>query len=205
VLLIVTIPLIIIEVIIRTNRITINKYAVYGFLVIILVGLVSLLHPNFHLSNIFQTIIDNHDIYVANSRSGQLIHYVDLQSNIWSIGYYFPLAIWSGLFRMGIWEANQLVEYLVGFENLVLLLFTISAVLQLPKLKSGPYNLLVLSAVLYVILLTGFLAMSAPNLGTLARYKVGFLPVFVILISLDNSLLTYLKSKFSTKVEDISE
>jgi hypothetical protein len=205
VFLIAVIPLTITEKIRKTNRFTLNKYAVYGVLVIILVGLISLLHPNFHLSNIFQVIVDNHDLYVISSRPDQLIRYLDLQPNIWSIGYYFPLAIWSGFFRMGIWEVNQPIEYLIGIENFVLLIFAIGALFQVWYLKKSRYNLLIISAILYVALLTGFLAMSAPNLGTLARYRVGFLPVLVLLVSSNNPLLNYLKSKFSVKVEDISE
>ena len=205
VFLMVTVPLTITEMIkLRTPK-RLSKYVIYCFSAVLLIGLVSLLHPNFYLSNILDVIVQNHDLYVIDSRPDQLIHYGDLQPTLWSVGFYFPLAIWSGLFRMGLWEANQLIEYLVGFENLVLLLLTIGAVTQFPKLKKSPHNLLIYTAILYTIALAGFLALSAPNLGTLARYKLGFLPVFLLLITSGNPLVAYLKSKSSTKVEDISE
>lgn len=200
----VTIPLILAVIIARSDYIKINTYIVYGLLLIFLAGMVSLMHPNFHLTNILQVIVDNHDIYVANSRSEQIIHYGDLRPTLFSMIYYFPLAVWSGLFRMAIWEANQLMEYLIGLENVLILIFTISAMTQLSKIGDGKNKLLVISAILYVILLAGFLALSAPNLGTLARYKIGFLPVMILLILSNNPLLSLLKAKFSAKVEDNS-
>lgn len=204
VFLIVTIPLILAVIIARSDYIKINTYIVYSFLLIFLAGLVSLMHPNFSLTNILQVIVDNHDLYVANSRSEQIIHYGNLKPTWFSMSYYFPLAVWSGLFRMAIWEANQLLEYLIGFENVMLLIFTVSATAQIPKIKDDQYKLLVIAAILYVVLLAGFLALSTPNLGTLARYKVGFLPVMILLITSNNSLLNLLKAIFSTKVKDIS-
>ncbi len=150
-----------------------------------------------------QVIVDNHDAYILKSEPDQVIHYGHLQADWLSVAYNFPLAIWSGLFRMGIWEANHLLEYMVAFENLILLIFTLATFSQWHKVKSSPSKLLILAASIYVILLAGFLALSAPNLGTLARYQVGFLPVMILLITSDNPLLTFLKSKFTAKLEDI--
>ncbi len=204
VFLIVAVPLVITDMIVKSDRIKINTYIVYSLFFVIFIGLVSLLHPNFHLSNIVQVIVDNHNVYVLKSQPNQVIHYEHLEATWLSIAYNFPLAIWSGLFRMGIWEADHLFEYIVGLENLILLIFTLTAFSQWYKVKSSPNKLLILAASIYVVLLAGFLALSAPNLGTLARYQAGFLPVMILLITCDNPLLSFLKSKFISKVEDIS-
>lgn len=201
--LIVTVPLIITDLFSKKYTLKVNTYIIYTFFFVLQIGLVSLMHPNFNLSNVIEVIVDNHNLYVLKSQSDQFIHFIDLKATWLSIGYNFPLATWSGLFRMGIWEADQPLEYMLGLENLILLFFTLTAVFQRLKLKNNLYKLLLLTAVLYVILLAGFLALSAPNFGTLARYRVGYLPVMIFLIAYNNPVVYFLRSKFAIKVEDI--
>jgi len=205
VFLVTAIPLIFTDVIVKNKLLKINAYGIYGALFGAVVILVSLLHPNFHLTDILYVIVENHDIYVLKSQQGQYIVYRDLAPTWWSIASNFPMALWSGLFRLGIWEANSMLEYFVGFEKLVVLIFSISAICRLGDIKKSSHKLLILTACFYTILLSGFLAMSAPNFGTLARYSVGYMPILLLLILSNNPLLTFLKSKFVTKVEEIVE
>ena len=200
----VTIPLILTDVFVANNLMKINKYVIYTFFFIIQIGVISLMHPNFNLSNILQVIVENHDLYVLKSRPDQFIYFADLRARWSSISYNFPLAVWSGLFRIGVWESNNILEYILGFENLVILILAISSIFQLPKLKENPHGLLLIATIIYIVLLAGFLALSAPNFGTLARYKVGYLPIMILLITYKNPLVAFLKSKFMGKVEDIA-
>jgi len=205
VFLIIAIPLILTEWYVRRSAAGLKSHFMYAASILTLAFIVSWLHPNFYLENILGVIVDNHDLYVLGSRQDQLIQYSSLEPTLISITLNFPLAVWSGLFRIGIWESNQSVEYLVALENIVLLVLTIASLWRLHRIKIDKHALLVFSALLYITLLAGFLALSTPNLGTLARYRVGFLPVFVLLIFINNPIIDLLKSKFVGNVEDIPE
>jgi hypothetical protein len=45
------------------------------------------------------------------------------------------------------------------------------------------------SVVLYVVALCVFLALSTPNFGTLSRYRISFLPLLFLLITIENPLV----------------
>lgn len=205
VFLITTIPLIFTDVVVKNKLLKINAFVIYSALFGAVVILVSLLHPNFRLDDILYVIVENHNIYVLKSQQGQHIVYRDLAPNWWSIASNFPMALWSGLFRLGIWEADNMLEYMVGLEKIVVLIFSISAIFRLGDINKSSHKLLILAALIYTVILSGFLAMSAPNFGTLTRYSVGYMPILLLLILSNNPLLSLLKSKFETKVEEIVE
>lgn len=175
-----------------------NRFKIISWLLIfiLLSGVVSLSHPNFYLSRVLQVLITNHNDFVAISKDTGLIHYNNLAANWSSILINSPWALVSGLFRPFVWEATAVSSWLAAIENLALIVFT-GALFFRKKVESGNMLLLV-SAILYIILLSVFLALSTPNLGTLSRYRVGFLPFFVFIIAYRNPLLICLSTKWKT-------
>lgn len=170
----------------------IDRFKIISWLLIfiLLSGVISQSHPNFYLSRFLQVLITNHNDFVAISKDTGLIHYNNLTANWPSILINSPWAIVSGLFRPFIWEATGASSWLAAIENLFLVVFT-GAVFFRKKVESGN-TLLLVSALVYIVLLCMFLAMSTPNLGTLSRYRVGFLPFFIFIIAYRNPLLIYL-------------
>lgn len=170
----------------------IDRFKIISWLLIfiLLSGIVSLSHPNFYLSRVLQVLITNHNDFVAISKNSGLIHYNNLTANWSSILINSLWALVSGLFRPFVWEATGISSWLAAIENLFLLVFAVALSFR-RKAESGN-TLLLVSALFYIILLCVFLALSTPNLGTLSRYRVGFLPFFVFIISYRNPLLTYL-------------
>ncbi len=166
------------------------KLISWVFIFFALSGIASLLHPNFYLSRFLNVLITNHDEFVRISRPETLIHYYQLTASWLSIFLNAPWALFSGLFRPFIMEANGLIPVLASLENLVLLALT-GALFFHRKLQQAD-RLLFFSTVVYVVLLCVFLALSTPNLGSLSRYRVGFLPFFTFIISYRNPLLQYL-------------
>jgi hypothetical protein len=157
-------------------------------LVFITIGLVATrVHPNFYLDRLLEVVISNHHAFVKISKPEGLIQFYNLQSNWWSIVLNAPWAIVSGLFRPWIGEANGLTGLMAALENLALVVLCVSACFR--KTWKTTYGLLIASAVVYVLLECVLMAISSPNLGTLSRYRVGFLPFFVFLISYGNPLL----------------
>ncbi len=56
-------------------------------------------------------------------------------------------------------------------------------------------RLIVMAALVFICVLCIFLALSTPNLGTLSRYRVGFLPFFVLLTLADHPVKAWMSTK----------
>ncbi|MEL7001442.1 MAG: hypothetical protein AAFN93_01775 [Bacteroidota bacterium] len=156
---------------------------------------VSMLHPNFYFSRIIKVIVDNHDLMVANSAYMDIIHFDELSTSISSILKNTPLAFVSGLFRPFVGESTAPLKILIGLENLVLLFLLITSFFYFPKNISDEARIYLFALILYVVIMAILLALSTPNFGTLTRYKVGFLPYLVYIISVENGLVKRLNEK----------
>ncbi len=81
-----------------------------------------------------------------------------------------------------------MLQLIAAVENTIILLLSLVALANLKKLVQSPERLLLFSIVVYVALLCLFLTLSTPNYGTLVRYRVGFLPFYILLIAMENRL-----------------
>jgi len=170
-----------------------HKIAGWLIIFIFLCGGVSLLHPNFYLSRFLEVLITNHNDFVKISDDDGLIHFYNLHATWGSIILNSPWALFSGLFRPFVWEATGLTALLASFENLIILILFVSALNGIKR--TGSQRMLLFSVLAYAALLCIFLALSTPNLGTLSRYRVGFLPFLIFIISYRNPLLGYLTNR----------
>lgn len=169
-----------------------HKLIGWGVIFLSLASLASLSHPNFYLSRFLDVLISNHNDFLKISRPDGIIHYYNLTASWWSIFINSPWAFLSGLFRPFVWEASGLTSLLASFENLFLMVLVVASFFRKwPRSK----DLLLLSSAVYIILLCIFLALSTPNLGTLSRYRTGFLPFFIFIISYRNPLLDYFSDR----------
>jgi|APTNR8051073442_1049403.scaffolds.fasta_scaffold00070_96 hypothetical protein len=155
----------------------------------------SLTHPNFFLSRVLEVVVLNNASFLVASSPGDVIHYHNLDASWFSMLMNAPWALFSGLFRPMIWEVDSIVQAFASVENFILLILTIWAIPSLKNLMNSPHRILIISILAYSILLCVFLALSTPNFGTLIRYRVGFLPFFVLLI-VNQPFLTKPLSKF---------
>lgn len=172
------------------------------FLVIftVLLFLASLGHPKLHPSEFMHVLVLNHNASFNFSAPDDVIHYTrtepgffNITSRVSSLLYNSPKAFASGLLRPFIWEANNKVKLIAGLENvwvLVSMFYTLVYIfLNRRKVRltitQNSQTLLIFTGVLtYISLLATLLAIASPNLGSLARYKVGFLPFMIYLIHL---------------------
>lgn len=151
--------------------------------------LVTVLHPNFYPQRFLEVVVSSYYQYQAISDPEDLIHYHSLRATPVSVLQNMPLALFSGFFRPFLTEATTILQLLIALENLLLLVLSASAFTQVKKLMNSRHRLLLFSIVMYAIFLCVFLALSTPNFGTLSRYRVGFLPFLVLLITLENPLI----------------
>ena len=149
---------------------------------------VTLVHPNFYLENFLQVLVENYNQFIRISPQGSVIYY-QLEPSWWSVFLNSPLALVSGLFRPFIWEANNFLQMIVAIENLFVFILFTTTFIRFRSIGQSPHRLLIFSVVVYIVILCVFLALSTPNLGTLARYKVGFQPFLVYILLANNVVI----------------
>jgi hypothetical protein len=177
----------------------INELVMWVMVFLILCLGISFVHPNFYLDRLLGVVIDNYNLFALISEPEGMIHYYRLSDSWISIIMNAPWALWSGLFRPFIFEGDNLFQIAASLENLVLLILFISSFFSAKNIVASPWRLLVFSAIGYVTFLCIFLALSTPNLGTLSRYRIGFLHIFLFLILYRNPLIrkiSFLKKSF---------
>ena len=157
---------------------------------------VSFVHPNFYLENFLLVLVDNYNQFSKISPHENIISY-QLEATWLSVFQNAPLALMSGLFRPFIWEAHNLLQVIVAMENLFICALVAVALIRLRAVGQSPHRLLIFSTVVYIVILCLFLSLSTPNLGTLSRYKIGFLPFLVFILLSDNVVLTWLNQKLN--------
>jgi hypothetical protein len=179
----------------RVNQFISAKREIFWLLIfVMLCGAVSLLHPNFHPERFLSVLVTNHNDFLRISKPDAVIHFYQLTETWWSIIMNSPWAFFSGILRPFVWEATGATAWIASIENMVIAVLLFSAVIFWKKPSSN--KMLLLSVIVYVVLLSVFLALSTPNFGTLSRYRVGFLPFLIFVISYRNKLLMHLSNRF---------
>ncbi len=158
--------------------------------------LVSFVHPNFSPGRLLEVIVSNNAVFNQLSDPEDLVHFNDLQVTVRSILRNAPWAFFSGFFRPLLFEAGNVLQFLAGVENTLVLFFFFAACVQAKQYLTSPHRLLALAIIIYVTLLCILITLSAPNFGTLSRYRTGYAPFFVFLVLCNNPLLIYLQRSF---------
>lgn len=167
---------------------------------IVPVYVVSLLHPNFYPERLFDVIVTNYHAMLQLSSPGDVVIFSGLEPSTTSMLQHSPKAIATGLFRPFLWEASNMLQGIAAFENLFLLIMTLTAAYKWIKTSAVREAELIIGTLIYCVLLSAFLTLSTPNYGTLSRYRVGFLPFFVFVISLQSHQLYNLIEIFQRTV-----
>lgn len=162
---------------------------------------VSRVHPNFYPEYFLEVIAGSYNEFTEKSDPGDMVVFDDLEATPSAVVINAPKAMFSGLFRPFLWEAQNTLQRIAAIENAIMLLLSIFALANLKKLFQSREKLLLFSIIVYVGVLCVFLTLSTPNYGTLVRYRVGFLPFYILLITLENRLfngtITFFESLFS--------
>ena len=157
---------------------------------------VTLVHPNFYPENFLQVLVENYNQFIRISPHENVVHY-QLEPTWTSVIYNSPLALISGFFRPFFWEAHNFLQLVVSMENLFLFGLFLVALSKWRSINESPHRLLIFSSIVYIVTLCIFLALSTPNFGTLARYKVGFQPFLVFMLLAENPAFNWIMSRLS--------
>ncbi len=140
------------------------------------------LNINFDWNYFPEVLYQNYMVITERSDPGSSMILADYCPEWSCVFINFHKAVWGTLFRPYIWEVHHLPGFVAGFENLIFLLLFVFFVLSLRQ--SGTWTVTrlnaTISSILFIIIIAGFLGLSSPNFGTLVRYRIILLPVFVV-------------------------
>ncbi|MFD2784381.1 hypothetical protein [Hymenobacter rubripertinctus] len=139
--------------------------------------------PVFRANKFTSQLQRNYSSLLKTSRNRPHLAYPELRPTTASVVQHAPQAIVNALVRPWPWEGRMVLYLIAGLENLLLLL--VLGLAGVAVLRGRPGQLpfaLVLALLLYCLILAALLGLTTPNLGTLNRYRVSFLPFLVLLL-----------------------
>ncbi len=146
------------------------------------VGLLGQLHYNLNIANLWGALFDTHQKLIANSNAEALVHF-SLTSSWLSVVDDVPKALLSGLFFPLPWQAWSGLSWIIAIENLILLVLLFIGIgkrfLNPQKLSWSKMHWWL---IVYVVISALLIGLATPNMGTLARYKIVYMPFLVFLL-----------------------
>ncbi|MBW8051915.1 MAG: hypothetical protein FVQ77_16570 [Cytophagales bacterium] len=109
------------------------KMLVYCIFVILLSTLATQIHWNLNFTRILDITVDSFHKILEKSNADNCIAFENLQPTLKSFLMNSPKALFSALFRPGIWEARSFLQFIAGLENLLVLLLAILAMYYFVK------------------------------------------------------------------------
>lgn len=160
---------------------------------------VALLNPNFAWDYFPEMVYMNHQAFIEKSSPGTYAHYPMMCPEWKCMIVNFPLAVIAALFRPGLWESSNIFQWVIAAQNFFFLFFSVDYFRRVRRIKlynQGIQHRVVVGWI-FVLSLAGFMGLAAPNFGTLQRYCVIILPVWVFLITSDSDLFKALVARIS--------
>lgn len=96
-----------------------------------------------------------------------------------------PLAIFTTLFRPFLWESNSLLMLISSLENAILFFYFVNVLVKNGFKKiyfNLSHNILLIFCIVFVLIFSGLVSIYTSNFGTLIRYRISVIPLFVFII-----------------------
>ncbi len=161
--------------------------AVLIVFIFLLISVCIYFYVDFFESKFLPYILYSHNpnygnIGIRNIDSLMLIRYNSLTTDIFSFIINLPKAVVYMSYAPIVGLNNNVIQTIETISNTFLLLLTLITFQNLVLNRNHPINFLTILLLGYIFILGVFLAFCAPNLGTLARYKIGYQPFFILLL-----------------------
>ncbi|MEQ6120569.1 hypothetical protein [Reichenbachiella sp. MALMAid0571] len=175
-----------------------NSKPVYKYfgLVLLVAGVViwaSNMQYNLDITRIFSVVKDNQQQILATGNPENMIHFLDESQSILMVFPNLIIALFSGLFGPVFPQMTSFLQVTLCIENLMVLVLFFTSLNR--KIKVSDDNrVLIYGGVIYILILATLLSYATPDFGTLTRYKVYFMPYFLMFILCKNLLVSKLKS-----------
>ena len=151
-------------------------------ILVVPIGLLGQLHYNLNIANLWGALFDTHQKLITNSNAEALVHFS--LTNSWSsVVDDVPKALLSGMFFPLPWQAWSGLSWIIAIENLILLvLFLIGIVKSFLNPLKLSWSKMHWWLIVYVVISAFLIGLATPNMGTLARYKIVYMPFLVYLL-----------------------
>ena len=178
-----------------TSRTKLNRSPSISFfgLFSMLLFCASWLHPNLNFDRFSSVLVNNYHQMLSLSPNSLHIELSTLTPAISSLIACSPEAFLSSFFRPHVFEIHNFTSALAAIENFVFLVSLLFwGIMLITKTVTLTKNSLTIGLTVYIITLATILSLSTPIIGTLARYKVYYLPFIILVIAngLEKLLLT---------------
>ncbi len=167
------------------------RYASFGILLAIIGGCVVFLIQFMLRSEFLETgqyKAENLNQYVSsaqegyNQAGGSVFNIGKLDGSLGSFIAMFPKAVNASLFRPYVWEVNNPVMFISAIESLIVFYLVLLSLIKLGirKFFSSIFSSPVLVFMfVYSFFLSGLVAITTNNFGSLVRYKIPVMPFFL--------------------------
>jgi hypothetical protein len=162
----------------QENRLRRNLYWLFIFTIILFTA--NWLHPNLRIDQLAALIKTNGQDILARTSLAAAIDFIDYPVPSTWMAMNFPWAIITGLFRPNIGDWGTFLQNLAVLEHVTILVMLVDGLRTFNRHQPQIHHLF--PCIIYILILSGMLALSTPNFGTLVRYKVSFMPVFIFII-----------------------
>ncbi|MDW3212253.1 MAG: hypothetical protein R8N23_20450 [Reichenbachiella sp.] len=151
--------------------------SIMGVVLIFFIAL-SFFSPNLNLSILPEVVNREYLRKVIEAQSERYVYYPNLNASWAGLIVSAPKALFVGLFSPLTFNTNNPFLFIASVENFVVLFVVFLAIWKMVKQGSLNLSREVLFLLLYVIIASILLALTTPNIGTLSRYKIAYMPFF---------------------------
>jgi hypothetical protein len=178
----------------RTNKL--YRISLFIFLIITMTFLASFLHPLLNINKFFQALYLNYNNTLNHSLVSNSFVYDGLTPDPFSFLTNSPKALLFGLFGPFIWQTSKLISGIGGIENTFLIILFIVFLVKFFRDKLiFKIDIEEIALIIYISILAACMAFASPNWGSLVRYKIAYLPFFLLLILNNNPIIVQLERK----------
>jgi len=134
------------------------------------------------LDYFFLQLTQSYEALVALSANRPHITYPALEPTVSSVLAHAPIAIIQTILRPLVWEGDNWFYKAAGLENVIILLLIFGWLFSLFRYPPPRFDLLLFIFLVYIIIIGTLIGLSTPNLGSLNRYRVAYLPFLIYLL-----------------------
>ncbi len=182
--------LLIIDFLIRKYGFSLKSISLFTLLFLVSIAL----HPNLHLDKIYNAILSSYQPLISHSSSNS-ISFSHLSEGWWWMILYLPKAWYYGFLSPMPWDVYSTLSSLQSVQSLILSIIYIHTIYIIIKEKIS-FNIMAIVLLIYSFSMAGLLCYATPNIGSLSRYSVIYLP-FVIMLCLNIILKHHESNKIS--------
>ncbi|WP_422361302.1 hypothetical protein [Reichenbachiella sp.] len=169
---------------------------IQGAVVVVVVAIslfaLSFFSPNLNLSMLPEVVNREYLRKVVETDPEGYVLYPNLNASWYGLIISAPKAFFVGLFSPLSFSLDNPLKFMASIENLIMIFVSIIAIWK--TFIGGKFNLSneVFFLLSYVTIASILLALTTPNIGTLSRYRVAYVPIFffvnlVVLFSVKRS------------------